>query len=155
MTGRPFKLTAEQPLERHIHEACAYALDMLLAPPAIWFTYPAGASQLNPQQQARHSRVGLRRGLPDIWVLHGGVYCVELKRPGGQLSKTRIGRTRRGSPRVLIGQTEMFPKLLAAGVRDIAICHSVDSMRNKYSEIKECGNSAQDWEAKCGTRQHQ
>ena len=116
------------PLERDIHEACAAALDALLVPPALWFTYPAGASQLSPQQQARHSRIGLKCGLPDLWVLHQGVYCIELKRPGGQLSKTRLGRTRRGSPRVLVGQVDMFPNLLAAGVKDIAVCHSVDEM---------------------------
>lgn len=128
MTGVPFKLAPPIPLERDIHQQCADALDRLLMPPAVWFTYPAGATQLSAAQAARYSRVGLRRGLPDIWVLHDGVYCVELKRPGGQLSKTRIGRTRRGSPRVLVGQVDMFPKLLAAGVKDIAVCHSVAEM---------------------------
>lgn len=123
-----FKLSAPVPLERDIHEACASALDRLLLPPAVWFTYPAGAVQLSPQQQARYSRVGLRRGLPDIWIVHHGCYCIELKRPGGSLSKTKIVRTRRGSPRELVGQDQMFARLLQAGVRDIAICHSVDEM---------------------------
>jgi len=125
----PFRLRPPVPLERDIHEACARALDALLLPPALWFAYPAGASQLSPQQQARHSRVGLKRGLPDIFVLHGGVYGIELKRPGtGRLSKTRIVRTRRGSPYVLVGQQEMFQRLVNAGVREIAIAHSVTEM---------------------------
>jgi hypothetical protein len=123
-----FRLTAPEPLERDIHECCADALDKLLLPPAVWFTYPAGAVELSPQQQARYSRVGLRRGLPDIWILWGGVWCIELKRHGGVLSKSRIVRTRRGTPRYLIGQQEMFPKLLTAGVKEIAICHSVEEM---------------------------
>jgi hypothetical protein len=124
-----FRLTAPEPVERDIHEACAAALDMLLAPPAVWFTYPAGASQLSPQQMARHSRIGLKRGLPDLWILHHGVYCIELKRKGGRLSKTRVARTRRGSPRILTGQADVFPQLLASGgVADIAICHSVDEV---------------------------
>ncbi len=129
MPAPVFKLTAPDPLERDIHEACADALDALLLPPALWFTYPAGATQLSEQQQARYSRIGLKRALPDIWVLYEGVYCIELKRVGGRLSKTRIVRTRRGSPRILIGQEEMFPRLLASGgVTDIAICHSVDEV---------------------------
>jgi hypothetical protein len=126
---RRFRLTAPEPIERDIHEACAQALERLLAPPAVWFTYPAGASQLSPQQMARHSRIGLKRGLPDLWILHHGVYCIELKRRGGRLSKTRVVRTRRGSPRILDGQSDVFPQLLASGgVADIAICHSVDEM---------------------------
>jgi len=126
---RPFRLTAPVPLERDIHEACARALDHLLAPPAVWFSYPAGASELSPQQHARHSRIGLKRGLPDIFVLYGRVYCIELKRPGGRLSKTRLGRTARGAPRELLGQEDMFPRLIAtAAVAEIAIAHSVEEV---------------------------
>ncbi|HSR76408.1 MAG TPA: hypothetical protein VLN57_07455 [Xanthobacteraceae bacterium] len=122
-------MTAPEPLEHDIHQACAEALDKLLLPPALWFTYPAGASQLSPQQFARHARIGLKRGLPDIWVLYGGVYCVELKRLGGRLSKTRIGRTRRGGPRVFEGQEDVFPRLLKTGaIEDIALCTSVDEL---------------------------
>jgi hypothetical protein len=104
-------------------------LDALLDPSVIWFCYPAGASTLSPQQQARHSRIGLKRGLPDLWILYGGVYCIELKRRGGALSKTRVVRTRRGGPRELIGQEDMFARLLASGaVNDIAIAHSVEEV---------------------------
>jgi len=123
-----FRLSAPDPPERDIHEACAQALDRLLLPPAFWFTYPAGAVQLSPAETARLVRVGLKRGLPDIWILSDGVYCIELKREGGELSKTRTVRTKRGSPRVLVGQEEVFPLLIAAGVRAIAVCYSVDQM---------------------------
>jgi hypothetical protein len=124
----PFRLVPPEPLELDIHERCAEVLDKLLLPPAMWFTYPAGAVQLSPAQAARLSRVGLRRGLPDIWILFEGAWCIELKRRGGQLSKTKVVRTRRGSPRVLDGQEDVFPRLIAAGVRRIAVCHSVSEM---------------------------
>lgn len=124
-----FRLSAPVIPEQDIHEACASALDRLLLPPALWFCYPAGATQLSAQQMARYSRMGLKRGMPDLWVLHRGVYCVELKRQGGTLSKTRLTRTRRGSPRILAGQEDTFPQLIASGgVLDIAIAHSVDEM---------------------------
>ena len=129
-----FRLTSPAPLERDIHEACAVALDRLLLPPAMWFTYPAGASELSPQQLARHSRIGLKRGLPDIWVLHNGTFCIELKRQGGRLSKTRIARTRRGAPRILAGQLDVFPQLLASGgVQAIAVCTNVDEMLSQLT----------------------
>ena len=126
---QPFRLTPPIASERDIHEACADALDKLLLPPAFWFTYPAGASVLSAQQAARHIRIGLKRGLPDIWVLYRGVWLIELKRPGGVLSKTRTVRTRRGSPRILAGQEDVFTDLCKTGaVRDIAVCYSVDDL---------------------------
>ena len=118
--SQQFKLTPPVPLERDIHKSCARALNALLLPGSFWFSYPAGASTLSPQQAARHIEIGLKRGLPDIFVIHGGLYGIELKRPGGKLSKTRIGRTARGAPRLLAGQVEVFGLLLAAGMRDIA-----------------------------------
>jgi hypothetical protein len=124
----PFRLVPPEPLERDIHERCAEVLDKLLLPPAMWFTYPAGGAQLSPAQAARYSRMGLKRGLPDIWVLYEGAWCIELKRHGGQLSKTRIVRTRRGSPRILDGQEDVFPRLIAAGVKRIAVCRSETEM---------------------------
>jgi hypothetical protein len=127
MTG--FRLTAPVIPESDIHAACRDVLDRLLMPPAMWFPYPAGVTDLAPWQLAAFQRFGLKRGMPDLWVFFNGVYCVELKRIGGRLSKTKIARTRRGSPRVLVGQEEVFPQLLASGgVKDIAIAHSVDEM---------------------------
>jgi hypothetical protein len=124
MTAAAFRLTPPEPLEVDIHAACAKALDALLMPPAFWFSAGIGAAQLLPQQAARLSRAGIKRGLPDLFVINGQLYGIELKRRGGQLSKTRVVRTRRG-PRILDGQNDVFPRLLAAGVADIAIVHSV------------------------------
>src|SRR4249920_776750 len=128
MTAPAFRLTPDLAPDRSTHEACVDALNKLLLPPAEWACYPAGAAQLSPQQQARYSRLGLKRGWPDLLVLHGRLYGIELKRArGGRLSKTRIVRTRRGSPRVLEGQEDVFPQLEAAGMT-IAIAHSVDEL---------------------------
>jgi hypothetical protein len=127
-----FQLTAPVPSERDVHERCAEVLDKLLLPPAMWFTYPAGAAELSPQQAARHTAVGLKRGLPDIWILFQGLYCIELKKPGAYLSKTRVVRTRRGSPRILDGQEDVFPRLIATGaVKAISICHTVDDVLDR------------------------
>jgi hypothetical protein len=126
---------ARGPLERTIHEAVAEKLDALLMPPAMWTAYPAGASQLSPQQAARHTRIGLKRGYPDIIIFYRGVYGIELKRRGKYLSQTRIVHTRRGSPRILEGQADVFPKLLATGAwRAISICHSVDEVLDKLHQ---------------------
>jgi hypothetical protein len=129
LTARPFRLTAPPEYEQDIHVTVAHLLDLCLAPPAIWFHYPAGGYELPPHVAARLVRMGLKRSLPDIWILHQGVFLIELKRPGGKLSKTRVGRTRRGAPRVLIGQEEMFPRLLETGaVTAIGIAESVDEV---------------------------
>jgi hypothetical protein len=125
---RPFRLTVAEPLEIDLHEACASALNALLLPPAFWFSMPVGHVKLSRAQTAHLSRIGQKRGLPDIFLIHAGlVFTCELKRKGGRLSKTRVARTRRGSPRVLEGQEDVFPKLRAAGAA-VAVAHSVDEM---------------------------
>jgi hypothetical protein len=129
MASRPFRLTPPEPFELEIHKACGQALDKLLLPPALWCCYPAGAAQLSPQQFARFAEVGLKRGFPDLFIFYHGTWGLEVKRRGGTLSKTRIGRTRRGAPRILVGQEEMFPLLIASGgFAAIGIIHSVDEM---------------------------
>lgn len=128
MATRPFRLSAPEPLEFDIHQACGEALDKLLLSPAQWACYPAGGVQLSPQQTARLARLGLKRGWPDlIIVFEGLVFGIELKRRGGRLSKTRVGRTRRGAPRIYEGQEDTFPRLRAAGMT-IGIAHSVDEL---------------------------
>jgi hypothetical protein len=125
---RPYRLTPPEPYELDIHEAAAKALDALLLPPAVWFAMPVGHVRLTGSQTAHLARIGLKRGLPDLFFLFEGlVFALELKRRGGKLSKTRIGRTRSGAPRILEGQEDVFPKLRAAGAA-VAVAHSVDEM---------------------------
>ena len=127
MSAASYHLTVPVTPEDDLHEAVAHALDRLLLPPAMWTTFPAGAVPLPPQFAAKLSRLGLKRGWPDVLVLHGRVFGVELKRHGGGLSRTRVVRTKSGGSRVLDGQVDVFPRLVAAGMR-IAVCRSVDDV---------------------------
>jgi hypothetical protein len=113
---RPFRLTAPVVPEDDLHAAVADALDILLMPPATWTCFPAGHVKLSGQAAAKLSRMGLKRGWPDILVLHRQLYGIELKRRGGSLSRTRMVRTRRGGLRILEGQRDVFPRLEAAGM---------------------------------------
>jgi hypothetical protein len=126
MTARRFRLSPPVIPEQELHETVAALCERLIAPPAQWALYPAGAIQLTGHQVAKLARMGLQRGWPDFLILHKWLYGLELKRLGGQLSRTRLGRTRRGTPRILDGQVDVFPRLIAAGMRDIAICHSAE-----------------------------
>jgi hypothetical protein len=74
----------------------------------------------------------LKRGLPA-----GRVYGVELKSETGKLSKTRVVRTKRGSPRILDGQEDVFPRLLATGAFGaIEVARSVDEVLVLLKEWK-------------------
>ena len=128
MTTRPFRLTAPEPPERELQATVAAALDALVCPPAIWFSAAIGATKLTAQQAATLTRQGVKRGLPDAFVISGGrIFGIELKLRKGTLSKTRVVLTRRGSPRILEGQEEVFARLEAAGM-EIAIARSVDEV---------------------------
>jgi hypothetical protein len=75
----------------------------------------------------------------DILIFHRGLWGIEIKRRGGRLSKMRIVRTRRGSPRVLVGQAETFPALIASGgFRDIAIVHAAIRPRSAMPQAANC-----------------
>jgi hypothetical protein len=124
-----FRLTAPEPPERELQQAIVEKLDLLLMPSTFWFSAAIGACQLSRQQAAALNRAGVRRGLPDLFFVHQGrLYGIELKVRGGQLSKTRVVRTRRGSPRILVGQVDRFAELEAAGMPPIAICRSADEV---------------------------
>jgi hypothetical protein len=105
----------------------ADALDKLLLPPAVWACYPAGHLKLSAAEVARLVRLGLKRSFPDILIWYFGCWGLEVKRRGGRLSKTRVVHTRRGTPRILVGQEDMFPKLIASGgFAAIGVMESVD-----------------------------
>jgi hypothetical protein len=133
MPARPYRLTAPEPMELDIHERVAEALDKQLLPPAFWFSAGIGATKLTPQQAKALSRAGIKRGLPDLFCVYQGlIFGIELKTRKGRLSKTRVVRTRRGAPRVLEGQEEVFPRLREAGMT-IAICRSVDEVLDQVA----------------------
>lgn len=60
------------------------------------------------QEAVAQARMGLKRSWPDVLVLHGVLHGIELKRPGGKLSRTRAVRTRRGGLRIVEGQRDAF-----------------------------------------------
>lgn len=110
-------LTEQVPPEADIHEAVARAFEVLLPPEVQWSTFPAGHIQLSGQQAAKLTRMGLRRGWPDILLVwNGRVYGLELKRPRQGLSKSRWSRSRNGRMRWVEGQTDVFPRLAQAGM---------------------------------------
>lgn len=128
MASERFKLSPPEPAEVDLQAAVADALKIMVRPPAMWTPLPIGHVQLTAPQAARLARIGVQRGWPDILVFHVGCYGIELKRRGGKLSKTRTVRTPRGSLRVLEGQEDVFPRLLAAGLVEIATCDSLHSV---------------------------
>jgi hypothetical protein len=126
--ARPFRLTPPEPSEAELQANVVELLDKLLLPPSFAFSAAIGACQLTPQQAAALVRAGVKRGLPDLFIIGPGgrLFGLELKRQRhAYLSKTRVVRTKRGSPRVLIGQVERFAELEATGMEPIAICRSV------------------------------
>ena len=124
---RAWKLTAPIIPEQDLHESVADALDKLLMPPAMWTCFPAGSVPLPPQFAAKLARMGLKRGWPDVLVLHRRLIGIELKVRGGRLSRTRVVRTRRGGLREIVGQEEVFPRLEAAGMT-IGVCSSLPAV---------------------------
>jgi hypothetical protein len=122
----PYRLTRPTATEDAIHQAIVDMMAILLLPPAQWTTFPAGLIELTGQQAAKLYRLGLRRSWPDILIAYRGIYGLEVKRPGGYLSRTRMVRTRSGAPRMVDGQSQMFPLLLRAGFAGIAVVHSAD-----------------------------
>jgi hypothetical protein len=124
--ARPFRLTAPVIGETDLHEAVAQLLAKVLMPEVEWTTFPAGNVPLAREYASKLSRLGLQRGWPDIVLLfEGRIYGLEIKKPGGVLSRTRIVRTRSGAPRELIGQVDRFARLRAAGMT-IEVVNSVD-----------------------------
>jgi hypothetical protein len=123
-----FALDEYVPPEVDLQAAGADAFDKLLRPPAMWTAMPMGHIKLTGQQAARLHRIGAKRNWPDHLILHGGrLIGIEWKKPGtGKLSITRIEHTKRGRPRLVEGQREVFPRLKAAGMIGPFECSSVD-----------------------------
>jgi hypothetical protein len=119
------RLIAPVVAEVDLQAALCDALDKLLLPGVMWTSLPIGHVKLTGQQAARLARIGTHTGWPDVILLHAGtVFGLELKRVGGQLSRTRMVRTRSGGHRLVEGQCDTFPRLMAAGMR-IACVSSV------------------------------
>ena len=76
--------------EIDLHRSVAELLDWCLLPPAVYTTFPAGWGKLPPKTVGRLKACGLKTGMPDILVFNAGkTIGIELKRPGGRLSKAQ------------------------------------------------------------------
>ncbi len=133
-TAAAFRLTPVVTSEDDIHEQAAKALWKLAPDTVAWTCFPAGNVPLPPEYAAKLSRFGLAQGWPDILIVANGcIYGIELKRQGGRLSKTRLVRTRKGRLREVLGQEEVFPRLIRCGFAGIGVCHSVTEMLDQLA----------------------
>ncbi len=135
-TAAPFRLTRVVTDEDTLHEAVVKALRVLLPPSVVWNCFPAGNIPLPADAKAKLVRFGLQPGWPDLILAYGGyVRGIELKREGGRLSKTRLVRTPKGRLREVVGQAEVFPKLIDAGFASISVCTSVDGVLDELARL--------------------
>jgi hypothetical protein len=83
----PITPVSEEILHRHV----AQFLDVVIKPPMIWTTIPAGGG--GRVRGAKLKAMGLKRGWPDIIVIAPGpkVLGIELKTAVGRLSADQIG----------------------------------------------------------------
>jgi|ETNvirnome_2_130_1030620.scaffolds.fasta_scaffold00094_32 hypothetical protein len=80
-----------QHLEQDLHEAVAEYLDRGLTDATFWF-HPANGEKRPRATAAKLKRMGVKAGVPDIVILHGGkVFCIELKAPGKTFSTVQDG----------------------------------------------------------------
>lgn len=106
--------------EHHIQRALCLWLDgSSTKPPALlpgvvyWHTPNSGEGRSAFQGKLLKQQ-GVRAGIPDLLFLWGGLYGLEMKRPGGVLSPT---------------QRAMHPRLLQAGAVAVATCDSLDGAK--------------------------
>jgi hypothetical protein len=110
--SRPFRLTPEVKPE-HVFQAEACRALRILLPRDAFVTAIDHAHKKDALTGAILKGRGAVSGLPDLWVVVSGrLYCLELKRRGGQVSET---------------QRECHALLRQAGV-DVAVCRSLDEV---------------------------
>jgi hypothetical protein len=99
--------------ESALHKSVADYLDLVLMPPALWTTFPAGWGKLGKATAGRLHGAGLKAGFPDILIFFNGrVTGIELKTESGPVSKN---------------QYLMFMRLYEAGVH-VYICRSIEDV---------------------------
>ena len=105
--------------ELSLHMRVAGLLKTMLAEPAWFTTFPAGAAPTEMRNKINAS-IGLRKGVPDILIVHQGIaHWLELKMPGkGRLSTA---------------QTETHLALVAAGCK-VATCESFEQVKATLDE---------------------
>jgi hypothetical protein len=91
-----------------------------LLPGVVYWHTPNSGEGRDAQQGMRLKQQGVKAGVHDLLFLWGGLYGLELKRPGGNKSAED-----KRSP----SQKAMHPRLLAAGMVASATCDSLETAR--------------------------
>lgn len=99
-------------------------LQAALPPGAVWWATPNGEHR-HPVTAARLQRLGVKPGIPDLFVLHEGrLIGIECKAPPQRL---RSGRPSQAKPRLSAEQEAMLSALAQAGCPTI-VAQSVDDV---------------------------
>lgn len=99
-------------------------LQAALPPGAVWWATPNGEHR-HPVTAARLKRLGVRPGIPDLFVLHAGrLVGIECKAAPKRLP---AGKPSQAKPRLSAEQETMFPALAQAGCPTI-VAQSVDDV---------------------------
>jgi len=107
-------MTARLRAEDSLHIAVADYLRLALLPSVWWTTIDL--SYHGPIRGARLKRMGVRAGLPDVWLLYAAVlYLIELKAAKGRESDA---------------QRLCAQDMAAAGLMHRAVCRSVEGVRD-------------------------
>lgn len=91
-----------------------------LRPGVVYWHTPNGGGR-SVVEGVRFKQAGVKAGIHDLLFLWGGIYGMELKKPGGSLSPAQIA---------------MHPRLLAAGMVASAV---VDSLQGAREVLQQWG----------------
>jgi hypothetical protein len=92
MTAPRFRLTAPVQPEQELHETVAEMCGRMIAPPAEWAFYPAGAIPLTGQEVAKLARMGRERPVDPHASRSDATRCA----PSTGTPSTRYETKRRG-----------------------------------------------------------
>lgn len=111
--------------EEKLHISVAQWLDWALLPPAVWWANPNQKGTRSTYEQQKLVEMGVKSGIPDIFVLHGGLLLgPELKAPPALLPSGKLSKAK---PRLSDEQRDMHLRLLGAGAKT-AVCQSIEEV---------------------------
>lgn len=99
-------------------------LDVALPVGAVWWATPNGGHR-NPVTARRLKSLGVKAGIPDLFVLHQGqLIGVELKAPPKRLPSGKLSKAK---PQLKASQGNMLPMLAQAGCPTL-VCQSLEQV---------------------------
>jgi hypothetical protein len=125
LTGAPRPRRITNRPEEELHLAVAAWAETAILAPAVWWTNPNQKGTRSTYEQQLLVKMGVKPGIPDIFVLHNGLLLgPELKAPNPTLKSGKVSQRR---PRLSDDQRAMHTRLLAAGAKT-AVCQSIDEV---------------------------